>query len=198
MENPIGCVIMAAGSSLRFGKKNKLLEDFADQTVIERVLNAVPYPLLERCILVAGSEEVIKIATQFNIQVLINTKPELGIGRTIKLGTAALGPSFNGYMYIVGDQPLLKHNTITRLIEFWQSHPDAVAALSYGKRIGNPVIFPQIYYNELMALDDDEYGRAVYSRHPDQMQTVQVSDEYELMDIDTAEDFEVLIEHHKK
>ncbi len=198
MENSIGCVIMAAGSSLRFGKKNKLLEDFADQTVIERVLNAVPYPLLERCILVAGSEEVIRIATRFNIQVLINTKPELGIGRTIKLGTAALGPSFNGYMYIVGDQPLLKHSTITRLIEFWQSNPGAIAALSYGKRVGNPVIFPQVYYNELMALDDDEYGRVVYSRHIDQMQTVQVSDEYELMDIDTVEDFEVLIEHHKK
>ncbi|MEX1307468.1 MAG: nucleotidyltransferase family protein [Eubacteriales bacterium] len=198
MSKKIGCVIMAAGSSVRFGKNNKLLETFDDTTVIERVLDAVPYSLIERCLLVAGSEEILNIATRYNIQVLINTKPELGIGRTIKLGTTALGPSFDGYMYIVGDQPLLSTASLTKLISFWRDNPTSIVSLGYENRIGNPMVFPKLYYPEMMALKDNEYGRVVYRRHIDQLKSVQVSDEYELMDIDTIEDLKVLKEHLKK
>ena len=198
MNKQIGCVIMAAGSSLRFGKNNKLLENFDDATVIERVLDAVPYSLLDRCLLVAGSEEIINMASKYNIQVLINTKPELGVGRTIKLGTAALGPLYDGYMYIVGDQPLLTCESLTNLINFWRENPTSIASLAYGQRIGNPMIFPKLYYAEMMGLADNEYGRVVYRRHSEQLKTVQVPDEYELIDIDTEEDLVVLKEHLKK
>jgi len=198
MKTQIGCVIMAAGSSTRFGKNDKLLEEFANTTLIERMLEAVPFARLDRCLMVAGSTEVLKIATQYNIQVVINTKPELGIGRTIKLGTAALGAYYDGYMYLVGDQPLLNQNSIIQLIEFWEQNTDCIAALGYGKRIGNPVIFPNKYHDELMALSDSDYGRVVYQRHLDKLKTVQVANEYELMDIDTVDDLNKLINHYKK
>ncbi len=198
MSNQIGCVIMAAGDSTRFGKSDKLLVDFAHETMIERVLNAVPFAQLDRSILVAGSEAVIQTVSRYNIQVVINTNPKLGIGRTIKLGTAALGPSYDGYMYIVGDQPLLTVDSITRLIQFWHENSDSIVSLAYGNRIGNPVIFPKAYFNELMNLADDEYGRVVYHRHLDQLKTVQVQDEYELMDVDTVEDLVVVKDHLKK
>ena len=198
MNNTLGCVIMAAGNSSRFGNANKLLQDFNDQTIIERTLNAIPFPLLDRCVLVANSESIIEIACKFNIQVLINTKPELGIGRTIKLGTTALGSSYNGYMYVVGDQPLLTKASITNLIDFWKLNPENIVSLGFGKRIGNPFIFPKTYFDELLGLEDNEYGRVIYHRHLDQLKTVQVPDEYELMDVDTIEDFDVLLEHIKK
>ncbi len=198
MSNQIGCVIMAAGDSTRFGENDKLLESFADETIIEHVLSAVPFGMLDRSLLVAGSEAVIQTVSKFNIQVIINTKPKLGIGRTIKLGTAALGPSYDGYMYIVGDQPLLTSDSITKLITFWREHPENIVSLAYGSRIGNPVIFPRACYEEIMGLADDEYGRVVYRRHLDLLKTVQISDEYELMDVDTIEDLVVVKDHLKK
>jgi len=198
MNRQIGCVIMAAGDSTRFGKSDKLLESFADETMIERVLSAIPFMLLDRCLLVAGSDDVIQTVSRYNIQVIINTKPKLGIGRTIKLGTAALGHFYDGYMYIVGDQPLLTTESITKLISFWRENPNNIVSLACGSRIGNPVIFPKSCFDELMNLADDEYGRIVYHRHLDQLKTVQVQDEYELLDIDTVEDMVVIKNHLKK
>ena len=54
MEPSLGCVIMGAGSSTRFGGKNKLLEPFADATVGEHVLNVLPFDIIDRSVLVTG------------------------------------------------------------------------------------------------------------------------------------------------
>ena len=75
---------MGAGSSSRFGGTNKLLEPFADVTVGERVLNILPFDLIHRSVLVTGSDIEALYSGKYNIQVLINSQPTLGIGRTVK------------------------------------------------------------------------------------------------------------------
>ena len=198
MEPSLGCVIMGAGSSSRFGGTNKLLEPFADSTVGERVLNVLPFDLIHRSVLVTGSDIEALYSGKYNIQVLINSQPTLGIGRTVKIGLAALGNTYDGYMFVVCDQPMLTNDSIIALINAWRSDPEAIMSLGYKGRIGNPVIFPASLYSELTRLKNHEYGRTVYLRHIDMLKHVEVADETELMDIDTVEDLEKLKQRNKK
>ncbi len=198
MEPSLGCVIMGAGSSTRFGGKNKLLEPFADATVGEHVLNVLPFDIIDRSVLVTGSDIVALYSGKYNIQVLINSQPELGIGRTVKIGLAALGDSFDGYMFVVCDQPMLTQTSVTALINAWRDDPEFIFSLGIKGRVGNPFIFPASLFEELAALENHEFGRTVYQRHREMLKQVVVSDEYELMDIDTVEDLEKLRQQHKK
>jgi len=198
MKPSIACIIMAAGSSSRYGEKNKLLEIFNGKPIIERVLSKLPFARFDRCVLVTGSSDIAMYAGKYNIQVLINSHPELGIGRTIKIGLNAIGNSYDGYIFFVCDQPLLKRDTIIALINNWEKNPIHIMALGHKDRTGNPVIFPSFLYDELIQLEDHEPGRVVFNKHRDILFHVPVSDKFELMDIDTAEDLDILKKHNKK
>jgi len=165
---------------------------FAGETIIEHVLSNIPLDMLSRCVLVTGSDKIESFAKKMNIETSQNKKPELGIGRTIKIGLEKLGSEFDGYMFAVCDQPLLTSTSIAGLIDFWKKEPDKIAALGFGSRSGNPVIFPSSLYEELSNLEDLQFGNVVYTRHNDIFRIFKATDEYELMDIDTIEDLNVL------
>jgi molybdenum cofactor cytidylyltransferase len=197
MNIKIGCVIMAAGNSDRYGKDNKLLEPFNETTVIEQVLDNIPFEELETCILVTNNKKIIEIAEKRDIKVLINDRPKLGLGRTVKIGLKELNIGFEGYIFIVCDQPLLTKESIVGLINFWRKEPDKIASLGLGKRIGNPVIFPPSMYDDLLSIDDSEHGRVVMHNHKDLVRIYNVQDPYELMDIDNQDDLIELKKHIK-
>ncbi|MEF2798873.1 MAG: NTP transferase domain-containing protein, partial [Christensenellales bacterium] len=101
----IGCVLMAAGSSSRFGG-NKLLADFFGKTLIERAMEAVPRDKLLRTAVVSGCDEALSMALDFDFLTVRNDRPEDGVSRTIRLGLDALG-DVDAAMFMVADQPCL-------------------------------------------------------------------------------------------
>ena len=61
----IGCVLMAAGNSTRFGG-NKLLTDFFGKTLIERAMEAIPRDKLCRAAVVSQYDEALSMALDFD------------------------------------------------------------------------------------------------------------------------------------
>ena len=55
------------------------------------------------------------------------------------------------------------------------------------EREGNPVIFPKILFEELMALEGDKGGKRIAKEHPKMIYKVYVT-EQELSDMDYQED----------
>mgnify|MGYP000364609522 CR=1 FL=1 len=55
------------------------------------------------------------------------------------------------------------------------------------EREGNPVIFPKILFEELMALEGDKGGKRIAKEHPEMIYKVYVT-EQELSDMDYQED----------
>ena len=74
------------------------------------------------------------------------------------------------------------------MIETFLHTNKIIVPVSGGKR-GNPCIFPRRYFEELSKLCGDKGGRRVIEKHMDDVEYVR-AEEYELFDIDTAEDMD--------
>ena len=155
----IGCVLMAAGNSTRFGG-NKLLTDFFGKTLIERAMEAIPRDKLCRAAVVSQYDEALSMALDFDFLTVRNDRPEDGVSRTIRLGLDALG-DVDAAMFMVADQPLLRRESVAGEIDFFAKNANSIVAMGHGARRGNPVIFPQEFFDELKALRGERGGGAV-------------------------------------
>ncbi len=156
------------------------------QHILERMADLPLSPKL----IVTQYDEIVKGAAGFGFEAVMNTEPEHGISHSIHLGLeAALGrdPSLEGVMFGVCDQPYLKSSSIKKLIETFLHTDKNIAALAYHDVIGNPCIFSRKYYEELFALTHDTGGKKVLKLHPEDVETVTVTWEKELEDIDTKD-----------
>ena len=186
----IGCVLMAAGNSTRFGG-NKLLTDFFGKTLIERAMEAIPRDKLCRAAVVSQYDEALSMALDFDFLTVRNDRPEDGPPRTIRLGMEAVGDA-DGIMFMVADQPLLRRESVAGEIDFFAKNAGSIVAMGHGARRGNPVIFPQEFFDELKALRGERGGGAVMAAHRERIMLYQLENGAELMDIDTASDYIML------
>ena len=186
----LGCVVMAAGNSKRF-RGNKLLALYDGSTLIERALRAVPDKEFHKVAVVSQYQEILEMAKRYGFIPVLNSAPEEGVSLTVRLGLDALG-KVDGAMFMVADQPLLTKSSVEAEIEFFKRDPGSIAAMAYGKRRGNPAIFPKDFFVELRELRGDVGGSMVMCAHPDRLRLYQIEEELELFDADSAEELEKL------
>ena len=190
-----GCIVMAAGRGIRFGA-NKLLADFGGKPLFCCALDAVERDLFSRVIVVTGHEPVTQAALERGFSVVSNDCPEAGISRTIALGLEAAG-SCSGALFMTADQPLLTSEILSVLTSVFADHPDQIVAAAYHGQRGNPCLFPQDLFPELMGLEGDRGGASVIRNHPDRLKLVEVPEEA-LFDCDTPEALAICRENYAK
>lgn len=185
----LGCVVMAAGNAARFGE-NKLAAQLRGRSLILRTLEAVPPECFSNVVVVTQYPEIMRLAEKFHFAALCNDHPEYGVSHTIELGLTTLRDC-QGVMFLVSDQPLLRRESVAALARLWREHPGDLAALSHGGVRGNPCVFPQRYFPELLELREDHGGSTVIRRHEEHLRLLEVPAE-ELADVDTVQALESL------
>lgn len=153
----LGCLIMAAGNASRFGA-NKLFAAYRGKTFLELALLAVPPQLFARVMVVSQYEPALGLARQYGFEAIRNCEPELGVSRTIQLGTQAM-LDCDAILYMVADQPLLQPNSVCAVAERWLREPDTICGAAHNGVRGNPCIFPKAFFPELLALTGDTGGQ---------------------------------------
>ncbi|ERK29087.1 molybdenum cofactor cytidylyltransferase [Clostridium intestinale] len=186
----INCIVMASGYGSRIGT-NKLLLEYRDKKLIEHIMDKILQINFYSRLVVAKDKEVLDIACKRGFKVVENKNSIFGQSESIKLGIEN-SPVAEGYMFFTGDQPLLSKLTIERMMAAFKKNPQSIVIPRYKERNGSPVIFSSIFIDELKALEGDKGGREVIKRNKDSLVFVEVENEYELMDIDTWEDYEKL------
>ena len=186
----VGCVLMAAGNAARFGG-NKLLAEFRGKPLIRCALDAIPKEALSGVAVVSQYDEILALAPEYGFTAVKNENPELGVSRTVRLGTAALANTCDGLIYQVADQPLLQKSTVLHLAQAFCKQPDRIIVPTANGRRGNPCIFPRRYFEELQNLKGDRGGSQVIRRHAEAVLGVEVP-AHELIDVDTAETLQKL------
>ena len=181
----VGCVVMAAGNAERFGE-NKLSAALGGRSLIERALSAVPAEKLAAVCVVTQYDEAERLAKEYGFTVVRNDRPQDGISRTVRLGTEALAEACDAIVFLVSDQPLLRRESVARLLGVFRENPDRIVAAAHGGRRGNPCVFPRKYFPALCALTGDVGGSAVIRAHADELLLCEVGAE-ELIDVDTKE-----------
>ena len=200
----VGCVIMASGLSRRFGS-NKLLAEFCGAPMLCRAFAATDTPQLAARIVVTRSAEVKALCEAHGIPVLLHSLP--GRNDTVRLGLTALLeqlPDLAGCMFLPGDQPLLRRETVEAIAGILGGQPsDKPEAQKETERVifrlghrskndpeplvGSPVLFGSGYFAELCALPQGKGGNVLLKKYPAQVHTVYIADRNELADADTPE-----------
>lgn len=182
-----GCVIMASGLGKRFGG-NKLMADFHGKPMIQRALDATE-GVFSRRVVVTRHESVAKLCRDQHVEVVLHHLP--GRNDTVRLGLEALG-DLDCCMFLPGDQPLLRRETVAMLLENRKENPGSILRLAYEDTEGSPVLFPSWAFAELKNLPEGKGGGVVIRNHPDDLIRVSVQDPFELADADTPESLELL------
>ena len=206
MENQLaaGCVIMASGLSRRFGS-NKLLAEFCGQPMLCRAFAATDTQVLAARIVVTRSAEVKALCEERGVPVLLHSLP--GRNDTVRLGLTALleqVPGLFGCMFLPGDQPLLRRETVEVMAERfcreqpapaeWQKETEreifrlgAVADNDPTPLVGSPVLFGSSFFSELLTLPENKGGNVLLKKYPAQVRTVCIAAPMELLDADTPQ-----------
>ena len=182
-----GCVIMASGLGKRFGG-NKLMADFHGKPMIQRALDASER-LFSKRVVVTRDEQIAALCREQNVDVVLHTLPHRS--DTVRLGLQALG-ELDACMFLPGDQPLLRRETVAMLLECRNEHPDSIIRPGYEDTEGSPVLFPSWTFPELLDLPEGKGGGVVIKNHPHAVHRVSVADPFELADADTPEILELL------
>ena len=189
----VDAVILASGLSRRMGSVNKLLLKYEGETLIEKTVKSVlKANCFKNIIVVINDKEVEDVLSKYDVKTIFNPNNKNGKSEAIKLGVKMLGES-DGTMFLVGDQPFLDYESILKIwVEFIQ-HKESVIIPYIDGSIGNPVIFPKALYGELANLNGEQGGMKILNGNFDTVRKVVLSNEKVFYDIDTKEDYELLI-----
>ncbi len=183
----LGCVIMASGLGKRFGS-NKLMADFCGKPMIQRALDATE-GLFSRRVVVTRHESIASLCREQNVDVVLHNLPHRS--DTVRLGLEALG-DVDCAMFLPGDQPLLRRETVAMLLENGKENPDRILRPVYEDSEGSPVLFPAWAFPELKNLPEGKGGGVVIKNHPQEVHRVLIANPFELADADTPETLELL------
>ena len=193
----IGCVIMASGESKRFGR-NKLLEPFGDQTVLEKTLQATELPFAKRTV-VTRQEAVVELCKKCGVESRLHQEPNRN--DTVRIGLTSLEKveeTIKGCIFSPGDQPLLSKETMEVLVLMIGKQPERIHRLCYQEKMGMPVYFPRKYFEQLKHLPIGKGGKYIIQQNLEDVILVPAKNQWELYDMDTPEDFRILLEKQKE
>ncbi|POP33667.1 nucleotidyltransferase family protein [Lactonifactor longoviformis] len=193
----IHMILLMAGFSKRFGE-NKLLYKIDGKPMyryMAEVLSAVAGEQAGTVTLTAVTqhEAVRSGLKEMGIPVLWNPHSERGISSSLQIGLDALQRKGTDgetvyYAFFVGDQPYLQKKSVEDFFQAFSCQDKRIGCMSADGRPGNPVIFHEMYADELMNLSGDVGGKQVMRRHPRDIFYYPIADPRELEDVDQKEE----------
>ena len=185
-----GCIVMASGVGVRFGG-NKLMAELCGAPLIGHVVRATD-DLFSRRVVVTRHADVAALCETLGAQVILHD--ESCRNDTVRLGMEAMD-GCDTVTFIQADQPLISANTLAALLRGAEAHPELIWRVSFQGTPGAPVLFPAWAFDELRALPPGKGGGFVAKAHAQRVRCVEAASEWELFDVDTVQDLEVLQAH---
>jgi molybdenum cofactor cytidylyltransferase len=148
----------------------------------------------EQVVVVIGAyrEAVISALDGLPVTSVVNEDWRSGLSSSIRAGIRALRPDIEAVLIVLADQPALTLELLNTLVDQYRATGALIVAPVYKGRRGNPVLFDQALFPELVAVEGDRGGRSLLERHKGDMELVETDVHAVLIDIDTWQDYERL------
>lgn len=181
-------IILAAGTSSRFGADNKLLIRYGGQPMVRRVAEAALATELDPIIVVTGHEAARVKAVLSGLDLVYAHNAEFATGQagSLKAGIAAVPQSCTGAMILLGDMPNVNAEIINQLLDEFAGEACIIVPRYDGVR-GNPVILGSENFAGLEKISGDKGARELLAG--DNVRMVDVASDAVLRDFDTPESF---------
>ena len=187
----VGAVILAAGESQRMGEP-KLLMKIGRKRMIERVIDSFR-DAVDDLIVVLGynPKNLVPILKQLGVRWVINKNYREGMVSSFKAGLEGL-KGCDAVFLALGDQPFVDRDFLSKAIDAWRVGAKVVSPVYKGKK-GHPVLFDRSLFDEILALQKNEFIRDVIHRHGEDHRVIEAG-EWAVTDLDTPESLRVLRE----
>lgn len=183
-------VLLAGGTSSRFGDANKLLADFRGVPLVGHAARTLLDAGLSEVVAVLGHEaEAVDAAlSDLGVRTVRNPAYEEGLSTSVARGVeAARDVGADAALFLPGDMPAVDPATVGLLVDAYRAGLGTALAAAHEGRRGNPVLFDAAHFDELLAVDGDTGGRSVLLGSDDGA-LVEADDPGVTDDIDTTSD----------
>lgn len=176
-------VIFAAGMSSRYGKVNKLLVSVNQNDNIKRQKNQCNHDIndsvighstrtllnsnLSQVFVVVGyqSDQIRRNISDLDVDFIENTAYASGHSSSVHAAIEALisrkNESIDAAVFALGDMPYVDPKSVDALIRAYKNGVGSALAAGYNGQRGNPVLFDQQYFNDLLNCSGDNGGKEV-------------------------------------
>lgn len=200
----VSALILAAGSSTRFGDSNKLLSTWNDHTLVQHVVSAAADSHVAGITVVTGFEQAAVTASinTASFTQTTNAKPlklvhneafSTGMASSLVKGVSACIES-DAIIVCLADMPRINSSIINQLIEAFQQHSDkAIYFPVLNGRRGNPVLVTRRLFDSMLSLTGDTGARVLAQQFPDSVCEVPVNENSIFADVDTTDALDSLL-----
>jgi molybdenum cofactor cytidylyltransferase len=205
VHESIAGVILAAGGSVRFGEAKQLLE-WKGKPFVRAVAMTALEAGLSPVIVVTGanSQKVESAVRGLDVIIARNDNWKSGQGSSIKIGIKRLtqlpppsghlpqfGKRVGGAIFLLTDQPQITPSILRGLVQRHAEGLHPIVAPMVMDRRANPVLFDRDTFRDLLTIEGDVGGRAIFHKHP--VEYLPWHDDRLLLDVDTPEMYQRLI-----
>lgn len=207
VHEPIAGIVLAAGEARRFGTPKQLL-DWKGQPFVRQVAQSALRAGLRPVLVITGfrAAEVESALRGLPVTIVRNDAWQEGqassvraaVGRLVSSPPASLDLGqgrleAGGGIFLLADQPQVTVEVIRALVErHAQGLPAILAPLVLEEKRANPVLFDCACFPDLLSLEGEAGGRALFSKYP--LTYLPWHDQSLLLDVDTPEDYRRLQE----
>lgn len=185
-------VLLAAGRGTRFEGGNKLLASIDGDPVVRRAARTLVESTLDEVLVVVGHEAaaVADAVDPLDVDVVRNDEYERGQSTSIHRGVErALDGGWTAVVFALGDMPAVDPRSVDLLVRAHGAGDGTILAAAAGGERGNPVLFDERTYDDLLAVEGDTGGRPVM-RASDDVALVETGDPGVTRDVDYAADLD--------
>lgn len=195
---PVAGVILAAGESSRYGKPKQLL-DFHGEPFVRVVAKTALAAGLSPVVVVSGAnaEDVEAAVTDLDVVIIRNAAWAKGQASSIRAGLAPLPRQrqdrvgVGAAIFLLADQPQVTRHVLEALKSRHAEGLFPIVAPLIADRRGNPVLFDRVTFADLLKLDGDVGGRALFRHYT--VEYIPWHDEHLLFDVDNEDDYRKLL-----
>ena len=168
--NHVGCVLLAAGESTRFGGENKLLAAVDGTPMVRRSARTLLDANAAEVVVVVGHQRgaVREALAGLDVEFRRVESYAAGQSESVRAGVdAARRAGWDAAVFALGDMPFLDPSTVDELLRAYARTGGSIVAPTYRGRRGNPVLFDAIHFDALARVSGDRGGRRIVDEHPD-------------------------------
>jgi len=192
----ITAIVLAAGSSRRMGKDNKLLLPMQNQTVIETVVDHLLELSDIEIIVVLGHEadRVQSVLGSRKVKMVINQDHLKGMTTSIQCGIRAAAPDSLGYLICLADLPLISSTTYQSIVQAFlkrlAKQTSCILIPTYQSKKGHPIVFARHFKEAILNNTFMEGCKNIIQANPQDLYFLQSNDPSIILDMDTPSDYQ--------
>lgn len=191
-------ILLAAGLSSRMGRFKPLLP-LAGKPLLRWVVDAYLRVLApSNIVVVVGHQQelVCESLASTCVRTIFNPDYPQGMLSSVQTGIRAIAGEASAAFVSLGDQPMIQPATIQRLAETFTKDRPLLAQPCHQSRAGHPILISSEGFDEILSLSAGQTLKTFVSANVARTLLVEVDDPGILLDVDTLEDYQRLVQQY--